>query len=72
VFFALMRLVTPVAGLVGASVVSSLLSLRTRRPGESVKILEVGSLIVFGVRTACTLVAAPHWTVATERLAVDV
>jgi hypothetical protein len=70
-FFALMRLVTPVAGLVGAFVVSSLLSLRMRQRGESVKILEIGSLILSGVLTAYTVVAALRWTVATVRLAVD-
>ena len=51
--------------------VSSLLCLRMWRRGESVKILEVGSLILFGLLTAYTLLAAPRWTVATVRLAVD-
>ena len=71
VFFALMRLVSPVAGLVGALVVSALLSLRMRLRGESIKILEVGSLVLFALLTFYTLVAAPRWTVATVRLAVD-
>jgi hypothetical protein len=71
VFFALMRLVTPVAGLVGGLVVSGLLVLRVRLRRESVKVLEVGSVILFGLLTAYTLVAAPRWTVATVRLAVD-
>lgn len=70
-FFALMRLVTPIAGLIGALAVSSLLCLRMWRRGESVKILEVGSLILFGLLTGYTLLAAPRWTVATVRLAVD-
>ena len=42
-----------------------------RRRGESVKTLEVGSLVLFGLLTAYTLLAAPRWTVATVRLAVD-
>jgi hypothetical protein len=71
VFFALMRLVTPVAGLIGAFVVSSLLFWRMRRRAESVKILEVGSLILFGLLTIYTFVAASRWTVARVRLAVD-
>jgi hypothetical protein len=71
VFFALMRLVTPVAGLSGALAASSLLCLRMWWRGESVKILEVGSLILFGLLTAYTLLASPRWTVATVRLAVD-
>jgi hypothetical protein len=71
VFFALMRLVTPVGGLIGAFVVSSLLSWRMRRRAESVKNVEVGSLILFVLLTLYTFVAAPRWTVATVRLAVD-
>ena len=71
VFFALMRLVTPVAGLFGALAASSLLCLRMWWRGKSVKILEVGSLILFGLLAAYTLLAAPRWTVATVRLAVD-
>ena len=70
-FFALMRLVTQIAGLAGALAVSSLLCVRMWRRGESVKILEVGSLILFGALAGYTLLAAPHWTVATVRLAVD-
>jgi uncharacterized membrane protein len=70
-FFVLMRLATPGAGLVGALAVSSLLSLRMWWRSESVKILEVGSLILFGLLTGYTLLAAPRWTVATVRLAVD-
>jgi hypothetical protein len=71
VFFALMRLVTPAAGLIGAFLVSSLLTWRMRRRTESVKILEIGSLILFALLTLYTFVAAPRWTVATVRLAVD-
>jgi len=71
VFFALMRLVTPVAGLSGALAASSLLCLRMWWRRESVKILEVGSLSLFGLLTAYTLLASPRWTVATVRLAVD-
>src|SRR6185295_5575410 len=71
VFFVLMRLQSPLAGLVGAVVVSALLCLRMRHRGDSIKILEVGSLVVFGALTAYTLLAAPAWTVATVRLAVD-
>jgi hypothetical protein len=71
VFFALMRLVSPIAGLIGAFIVSVLLCLRMLRRGESVKILEVGSVALFGLLVAYTLLAAPRWTVATVRLAVD-
>jgi len=71
VFFALMRLFSPVVGLGGALVTSTLLCLRMWRRQESVKILEIGSLVLFAFLAALTLVAAPAWTVATVRLAVD-
>lgn len=71
VFFVLMRLHSPIAGLVGALAASLLLCARMRWRGEAVRILEVGSLVLFGVLTAYTWVAAPEWTVATVRLAVD-
>jgi len=71
VFFVLMRLRSPLAGLVGAVVVSLLLCVRMIRRGESLKILEGGSIVVFGALTAYTVLAAPAWTVATVRLAVD-
>jgi hypothetical protein len=43
--------------------------MRVRR--ESLKILEVGSLALFGLLTVYTPAARPEWTVATVRLAVD-
>jgi hypothetical protein len=71
VFFAVMRLVAPAGGIIAAFIVSLLLCLRMAVRGESVKILEVGSLILFAVLTSYTLLTAPNWTVATVRLAVD-
>jgi hypothetical protein len=71
VFFVLMRLVSPLAGLAAALAVSSLLCLHQWRRGERVKVLEIGSLLLFGVLVLYTLIAAPHWSVATVRLAVD-
>ena len=71
VFFVVMRLVAPAAGLIAAFVVSLLLCLRMVVRGESVKALEVGSLFLFAGLTAYTLLTAPSWTVATVRLAVD-
>ena len=70
-FFVLMRLVSPVAGLAGALAVSALLCLRMRLRRESIKILEVGTFVLFAGLTVYTLAAAPRWTVATVRLAVD-
>ena len=71
VFFALMRLRSPMAGFVAAFVVSALLCVYERVRGRSVKVLEVGSLILFGLLIAYTRLAEPAWTVATVRLAVD-
>jgi hypothetical protein len=71
VFFVLMRLVHPLAGLGAAFAVSLLMGFVQWRRGESIKVLEVGSLVLFGVLTLYTLIAAPEWTVATVRLAVD-
>ncbi len=71
VFFVLMRTVSPLAGLAAAFAVSVLLGIRQWRRGESVKVLEVGSLALFGALLLYTLIAASDWTVATARLAVD-
>jgi len=70
-FFALLRLVSPIAGLIAALVVSALLCARLWRRGEKIKILEIGSLVLFAALSAYTLLFAPAWTVATVRLAVD-
>ena len=71
VFFVLMRLHSPMAGLTGALAASLVLCARMRWRGEAVKILEVGSLVLFGALSAYTWLASPAWTVATVRLAVD-
>jgi hypothetical protein len=70
-FFVVLRLVSPLAGLVAAFFVSLLLCARMWWRRESVKILELGSLVVFATLVAYTWLAAPAWTVATVRLAVD-
>jgi hypothetical protein len=71
VFFAVMRLASPVAGLVGGFAASLALSATMRWRGHPVKILEAGSLILFALLAAYTWVTAAAWTVATVRLAVD-
>jgi hypothetical protein len=70
-FFVMMRLVSPLAGLIAGFLVSALLGLRMWRRGETVKILEVGSLLLFAVLAFYTVVADADWTVARVRLAVD-
>ena len=70
-FFVLMRLISPLAGLVAAAGVSAVLCGLMYRSGKSLKILEIGSLLLFGALVLYTWVAAPEWTIATVRLAVD-
>jgi hypothetical protein len=70
-FFVLMRLSTPLVALVGATLVSAILMGRVALRGGSIKILEIGSLVLFGVLTLYTLVARPDWSIAGVRLAVD-
>lgn len=55
VFFALMRLVSPVAGLGAALAVSLLLCLRALWRGESLKVVEIGSLVLFALLTAASM-----------------
>ncbi|WP_043420020.1 hypothetical protein [Cupriavidus basilensis] len=70
-FFIAMRLGSPLAGLGAACAVSLVMCLRNWRRGESLKVLEVGSLALFAVLVLYTAVFTPQWTVATVRLAVD-
>lgn len=70
-FFVLMRAVSPLAGLIAGLLASALLGVRMWQRGESIKILEIGSLVLFAGLVVYTLVAAPVWTVASVRLAVD-
>ena len=70
-FFAVMRLFSPMAGLVAALAISALLCIWMHRRGKSIKILEIGSLLLFASLVLYTWVALPEWTVATVRLAVD-
>ena len=70
-FFILMRLSTPFVALAAATALSAILMGRGALRGVSLKILEIGSLILFGVLTLYTLVAHPDWSIAGVRLAVD-
>ncbi|MBV9876564.1 MAG: hypothetical protein JO025_17670 [Verrucomicrobia bacterium] len=71
VFWVLMRLVSPVAGLSGAALASLLLCFRVWRLGKAIKILELGSLILFTLLSVYTVAFHPPWTVPTVRLVVD-
>jgi hypothetical protein len=70
-FFVLMRASTPLVALAAATVLSAVLMARGATRGVSPKILEIGSLILFGVLTLYTLAAHPLWSIAGVRLAVD-
>jgi hypothetical protein len=70
VFFVLMRLATPLPALAAAFAVSAILVARDWRRG-SAKILEAGSLALFGALTLYTAAASPDWSIAGVRLAVD-
>ncbi len=70
-FFVLMRLASPLAGLVAALVVSIISVARGWRRGESIKVLEIGSLALFGAAIVFTLIVHPGWSVGGVRLVVD-
>jgi hypothetical protein len=71
VFFTLMRLYSPAAGLTAAFATSVALCVAHYRRGHAVKILEIGTFILFGTLAAYTWLTATAWTVATVRLVVD-
>ncbi len=71
VFFLLMRWSTPLLALVGATAMSAILMGRLALRGGNIKILEVGSLILFALLTLYTLSMHPDWSIAGVRLAVD-
>jgi hypothetical protein len=70
-FFVLMRLSTPLIALAAATIISAVLMGRGAMRGGGVKILELGSLLLFGALTLYTLAAHPDWSIAGVRLAVD-
>jgi hypothetical protein len=71
VFFLLMRLSTPLVALAGATAMSAILMGRLALRGGTIKILEIGSLILFALLTLYTLSMHPDWSIAGVRLAVD-
>jgi len=71
VFFALMKIATPLAGLAAAFAVSAVITGLDWRRSGGVKVLGLGSLILFGATTLYTLAAAPAWSVGGLRLVID-
>ena len=58
--------------LLAAAALSALLILRERRRGKSIKILEVGTVVLFGGLAIFTAITHFDWTILEARLAVDV
>jgi len=72
VFAVLDRLLGPTQGLIGGAAVSlALLARDWVRPGRVVKILEVGTTVLFGALALYAVFAHPNWSVIAVRLAVD-
>jgi len=70
-FAAIDRLLGPTEGLVAGALVAIALLLRDALAGKSVKVLELGTAILFGLLAAYALVARPAWSVIAVRLMVD-
>jgi hypothetical protein len=70
-FFALASLVSPLVGLTTAFAISLLMTGLNWQRGKSLKILDVGSLVLFGSMILIILVAAPDWSVGEVGLAVN-
>jgi intracellular septation protein A len=71
-FAVLMRLGDVLFALIAAAALSALLILRERRRGKSVKILEAGTVVLFGGLAVFTAITHFDWTILEARLAVDI
>jgi hypothetical protein len=73
IVFALVdRLVGSTAGLLASTAVSAALLLRDwMTPGRRPKILEIGTMLLFGALALYALLACPNWSVIEVRLCVD-
>ncbi|RAI59060.1 hypothetical protein [Roseicella frigidaeris] len=70
--FALLdRLAGPTPGLVAGAFVAAGLLLRDRLAGRAPKLLELGTMLLFGALALIALVLRPDWSVIGVRLAVD-
>jgi hypothetical protein len=70
-FFALSSLISPLAGLAAAFAISLIMTGLNWKRGKSFKILDVGSLVLFGSITLIILVVAPDWSIGEVGLAVN-
>jgi intracellular septation protein A len=70
-FAVLMRFGDVFFALIAAAALSALLIVRERRRGKSVKILEAGTVGLFGGLAIFTAITRYDWTILEARLAVD-
>jgi hypothetical protein len=71
IFVIVERLVGVTPGLLAATAVAALLLLRDAIARRSIKVLELGTLILFGGLALYAKLAAPAWSVIAVRLRVD-
>ena len=72
VFAVVDRVVGPTAGLVAGALVSAALLLRDWiTPGRTPKILEIGTMLLFGALALYATLGEPTWSVIEVRLCVD-
>jgi intracellular septation protein A len=70
-FAVLMRFGDVLFALIAAAALSALLIVRERRRGKSVKILEAGTVVLFGGLAIFTALTRFDWSILEARLAVD-
>ena len=71
-FAVLMRFGDVLFALIAAAALSALLIVRETRRGKSIKILEAGTVALFGGLAVFTAITHFDWTILEARLAVDV
>lgn len=72
VFFLVERLVGISAGLMTATITSTLLLIRDALSRKkTIKVLQIGTLLLFGGLTAFTFMVATRWSIPAVRLCVD-
>jgi len=71
VFFVLLRLVSPFAGVGAAFLISALTLYYGLMRGQRPKILEFGSILLFGALSVAVWVFPAEWSVGLVRLVVD-
>jgi hypothetical protein len=70
-FFVGMRFLSVIAGLWGALIIAAFIVFRGRASGGSMKILEIGAVLLFAALAIFTTVTRFDWSVMSVRLVVD-